>query len=149
MGQLCYTKQIPFAIEFPSQLSEDHVTLADFPQAQALLAREGVRLIKLHQSKFGCSSIKPTTLLCFGNAWDALALECDHRWVSTSVKNYDGTLTMNSALTLSYKNKKGGKWKTAALSAYPSRLNVAIADAIIGSAVEISQPKKQGLENDG
>ena len=152
MGELCLTKRNPVAIEFPSQLSEDHVTLADFPQAQALLALEGVRLIKLHQCRFGCSSMKPTTLLCFGDAWAALALECDHPWVSSSNKNWDGTFIMRppheSALTLSYKNKKGGKWKTAGLAAYPSRLNAAIADAITASvAAEPPANQKQGLEN--
>ena len=83
MGVLCQRRNIPFAIEFPSQLSEDHVTLADFPQGTALLSLEGVRLVKLYQCRFGATTTKPTTLLCLGKGWDALALECNHPWVRT------------------------------------------------------------------
>lgn len=137
VGELCWENFIPFAIEFPSQLSDDHVTLADLPSAVALLSREGVRKVDLDQCRFDSHTMKPTSLICWGAGWESTSLKCNHPWVHTGRWTKTGEPITKpphaSALTLNYNNKVEGKWKTKSLSAYPPKLCSCIARAIVTS----------------
>jgi hypothetical protein len=137
LGSLCQSKSIPFAIELPSKLEEDHVTPADFPTAIELLSKDGVRLIKLDQCRYGSSATKPTSLICWGAGWGTEGLRCNHPWELTGEWRRDGTPIWGpphkSVLTLSYGNKTEGKWKTANLAEYPNQLCKFIAKSIKSS----------------
>ena len=156
LGSLCHAHSIPFAIEFPSKLDDDHVTLADFPTAIELLAKPGVRLINLHQCRFGSWAAKPTSLICWGDGWGTEGLLCNHVWELTGRWGRDGNPIWapphSSALTLKYENKTDGKWKTSSLAAYPASFCKFIADAISEpntKAVPITSPAGLGVLDQG
>jgi hypothetical protein len=134
LGALCQAHAIPFAIEFPSKHNEEHVTIADFPTAVQLLAKDGVRLIELHQCRYGSWALKPTSLICWGEGWGTEGLKCNHPWELTGKYRRDGEPIWapphSSSLTLKYENKEKGKWKTASLETYPYMFCKFIAEAI-------------------
>ena len=134
LGALCQAHAIPFAIEFPSKHDEEHVTIADFPTAILLMAKDGVRLIDLHQCRFGSWALKPSSLICWGEGWGTEGLKCNHQWELTGKYRRDGEPIWapphSSSLTLKYENKEKGKWKTASLETYPYMFCKFIAEAI-------------------
>ena len=118
-------------------MGDYHVTLRDLPAAKSLLLKQGVRLIRLDQCRMGSQSKKPTELICFGEGWPIEGLLCNHPWIPTGKRYRDGTPILtpphNSAATLSYDKKVGGKWKTANLAAYPPSFCAFIANALTNS----------------
>ena len=127
LGSLCQAHGISFAIEFPSKLGDDHVTLADFPTAIELLAKDGVRLINLHPGRFSSWAAKPTSLICWGAGWGTEA-------------------TCSAAITGKFENRTNEKWKTTSLAAYSATFCKYIANSIAEpSAAASSAPTSSGL----
>ena len=130
LGSLCQAHGISFAIEFPSKLGDDHVTLSDFPTAIELLAKDGVRLINLHPCRFSSWAAKPTSLICWGAGWGTEELARRRPWVPSR----------------KFENKTNGKWKTASLAAYSASFCKYIANSIAEPrAAASSAPTSSGL----
>ena len=152
LGELCWKLGAPFSIELPAKLGDYHVTLADLPAALVLLQKHGVRLIRLDQCRMGSQFTKPTELIVFGLDWPWEGPLCNHPWIPTGKRKWDGTPILkpphSSAATLSYAKKVGGKWKTAGLAAYPPSLCAFITNALVNSKQSQRPPasKPSGAE---
>ena len=103
-------RHTPYRLRLNSPLSTTKSTspFRTFPTAILLLAKDGVRLIDLHQCRFGSWALKPSSLICWGEGWGTEGLKCNHQWELTGRYRRDGEPIWapphSSSLTLKYEN---------------------------------------------
>ena len=107
-----------------------------------LMALPGVGFSDFDQCEFGSETIKPTRLVHFGLDMNKFQINdrrdgvvrCTHPKRSWPLP-YGGEHwgSHPPALTLSYRNKKAGRWNSADLAEYPSDMNRQFAAAFHNS----------------
>lgn len=131
---LCVDKNLPVLLENPLPI-EGKPTIFLVPSMVALLERPGVECADMDQCEFEAASTKPTRWMASGIQTKALrGHRCSHKkqaqWAKTLLGHWKSTWAAHPSII---QQKEGDKWLSKKSEAYPSNLNLLLADVLCDS----------------